>query len=137
MTSGKLLKNFEGHTHHVLGACWKPDGRTLASAGADGLVKTWNFTTGERLKNIEGFGKEVTSVSFVGVSDQLLASAGDGQLKLLRENGEAVRTFPGAGDYLYCSAATPDGKTVIAGGLDGVLRVWYGEDGKSITEFAP
>jgi len=58
-------------------------------------------------------------------------------LKLIRENGEAVRSFSGAGDYLYCSAATPDGKTVIAGGLDGVLRVWNGEDGKPIAEFAP
>ena len=135
--SGKLLRTLEGHTHHVLGVCWKQDGRTLASAGADGLIKTWNFTTGERLKNIEGFGKEVTSVSWPGVTDQLLASAGDGQLKLLRENGEAVRSFTGSSDYLYCSAATPDGKIVIAGGLDGVLRLWDAKDGKPMAEFPP
>ena len=134
--SGKLLKNFEGHTHHVLGVSWKQDGRTLVSAGADGLVKVWNFTTGEKLKNIEGFGKEVTSASFVGITDQLLASAGDGQFKLLRENGETVRSFSGSGEYPYCSAATPDGKVVVAGGLDGVLRVWNGADGKTIAEFA-
>src|SRR5204862_2984918 len=88
LSSGKLLKSFEGHTHHVLGVGWKQDGRTLASAGADALVKVWNFTTGERLKNIEGFGKEVTSIGFVGVTGQFVAASGDGQLRLVRDNGE-------------------------------------------------
>jgi len=38
LESGKLLKTFEGHTHHVLGVKWKQDGRTVASAGADALL---------------------------------------------------------------------------------------------------
>jgi WD40 repeat protein len=135
--SGKLIRTFEGHTHHVLGVAWKSDGRTLASAGADGVLKTWKATTGERIKNIEGFGKEVTSTLFVGVGAQILASAGDGQLRLVKEGGEAVRSFNGASDFLYSSAATPDGKYVVAGGLDGVLRAWNGEDGKVIAEFGP
>ncbi len=137
LESGKLLKSFEGHTHHVLGVSWNQDGRTIASAGADALAKSWNAATAERLKNIDGFGKEVTSVSFIGVTDQVLASAGDGQLRLVRETGETVRSFAGASDYLYSAAATPDGKIVLAGGQDGVLRVWDGRDGKPIAEFAP
>jgi len=137
LDSGKLVKSFEGHTHHVLGVAWKQDGRTLATAGGDAMVKTWNASTAERLKNIEGFGKEATSISFVGVTDRLLVSAGDGQLKLVRENGENASNLTGESDFIYSAAATPDGKVIVAGGQDGVLRVWNGRDAKPVAEFGP
>ena len=41
--SGKLLKNFEGHTHHVLGVSWKQDGRTLVSAGNGRIAYIWRY----------------------------------------------------------------------------------------------
>ena len=52
LSTGKVVKTFEGHTHHVLGVSWKRDGRTLASAGADNVIKVWDFVTGERKKTI-------------------------------------------------------------------------------------
>ena len=101
------------------------------------MVKTWNASTAERLKNIEGFGKEATSICFVGVTDRLLVSAGDGQLKLVRENGEGASSLTGESDFIYSAAATPDGKVMVAGGQDGVLRVWNGRDAKPVAEFGP
>lgn len=129
LASGKVVKAFEGHTHHVMGVSWKRDGRTLASAGADNVVKVWDFVTGERKKNIEGFGKEVTAISFVGIADQAVVSAGDSQVKLVKDNGETVRSFSGANDFVHAATATPDGRWVVAGGQDSVLRVWKGADG--------
>jgi WD40 repeat protein len=136
LSSGKIIKSFEGHTHHVMGVSWKRDGRTLASAGADNVIKVWDFTTGERKKNIDGFGKEVTSINFVGFTDQALVSAGDNQVKLVKENGETVRSFAGGNDFVHSAAATPDGAWVVAGGQDGVLRVWNGKDGTLLSAFA-
>jgi len=130
------MKQLGTHGGSVYGVAFAADGQRLASAGADALVKLWNFTTGERLKNVEGFGKEVTSLGFVGITGEVLASCGDGQLRLIRDNGENVRGYTGANDYLYCAAATPDGKTVVAGGQDGILRIWSG-DGKEMAAFPP
>jgi WD40 repeat protein len=135
LASGKVVKAFEGHTHHVLGVSWKRDGRSLATAGADNVVKVWDFTTGERKKNIEGFSKEVASISFIGATDQALTSSGDSQVRIVRENGESVRTFGGATDYMYSASATPDGKVIVAGGQDSVLRVWNGGDGNVLATF--
>jgi WD40 repeat protein len=137
LATGKIMKAFEGHTHHVLGVSWKRDGRSLATAGADNVVKVWDFTTGERKKNIEGFNKEVASISFIGVTDQALTSSGDSQVRIVRENGESVRTFGGAADYMYSASATPDGKVVVAGGQDSILRVWNGGDGNVLATFPP
>ncbi len=136
LVSGKVVRTLEGHTHHVLGVAWKRDGRTLVTAGADNVAKVWDATTGERRKNIEGFGKEVTAATFVGVSDEAVLCSGDGQVALIKEKGDRVRSFAGATDYVNAAAATPDGSVVIAGGADGVLRVWNGKDGKLVAEFA-
>jgi WD40 repeat protein len=137
LASGKVAKSFEGHTHHVLGLGWKADGRTLVTAGADNVVKVWDFVTGERKKNIEGFSKEVTSVRFLGVTDQFLASSGDSKVRLLRENGGEVRSYAGAADFVYASAVSSDGKIAIAGGADGILKVWNVNDGKTLATFEP
>jgi WD40 repeat protein len=135
VSSGKVVKSFEGHTHHVLGVSWKRDERTLISCGADNVIKVWDFLTGERKKTIEGFGKEVTSISFIGITDQALATSGDSKVRLVQENGTEVRSFAGASDFVFSAAATPDGKIVIAGGEDSILRIWNGTDGKTIATF--
>jgi WD40 repeat protein len=135
--TGKVVKTFEGHTSYVLGVAWKRDSRTLASAGADKVIKIWDFVTGDRRKNIEGADKDVTGIAFVGVTDQMIASSGDSQVRLLKENGEKVRSFEGGTDFMNTAATTPDGRVVVAGGQDGQLHVWNGTDGKKVASFGP
>ena len=135
LASGKVVKSFEGHTHHILGIAWSLDGRTLATAGADGVVKVWDVTTGDRKKNIEGYDKEVTSVRFVGAGDQLITSSGDNKVRLVGLDGKEVRAFSDVADFVQSSAVTADGKTVAAGGQDGVLRVWGVADGRATGVF--
>ena len=137
LATGRILKTLEGHTHHVMGVGWKRDGRTVLTAGGDNLVKPWDLLGGERRKNIDGFSREVTAVQFVGVSNRALVGAGDGQVLLVTDGGEKVRSYAGARDFIYAVAATPDERTVIAGGADGVLRVWNGLTGKLDGELSP
>jgi WD40 repeat protein len=137
LSTGKVVRNFEGHTHHVLGVSWSADGRTLATAGADGMVKVWDFTTGDRKKNIEGYDKEVTAVSFVGASANLVTSSGDNKVRLVGLDGKEVRVFPEVADFMESAAVSADGKLVVAGGQDSVLRVWNAADGGKLAAFAP
>ncbi len=136
LSNGKLKRTFEGHTHHVLAVGWKPSGRTLVTGGADAVIKVWDFGTGERKKTIEGFAKEVTAIAFAGLDDQFVAASGDAQVKLISIKGDTVRSFGGAADFVYGAATTPDGKLVIAGGQDGVLRVWDGQSGQALASFS-
>jgi WD40 repeat protein len=137
LATGKIVRNFEGHTHHVLGVSWSADGRTLATAGADGMVKVWDFTTGDRKKNIEGYDKEVTAVRFVGATANLITSSGDNKVRLVGVDGKEVRVFPEVADFMESAAVSADGKLVVAGGQDSVLRVWNAADGGKLAAFAP
>ena len=137
LASGKVVKVFEGHTTYVLGVAWKSDSRTLASAGADKVIKMWDFVTGERKKNIEGAEKEVTAIAFVGATGETVAASGDSQVRLLRENGEKVRSYEGASEFMNTVAVTPDGQIVVAGGQDGRMHVWNGTNGVKLATFGP
>jgi WD40 repeat protein len=136
IATGKLVRSFEGHTHHVLGVSWRSDGRILASAGADSVVKVWNLESGEQVRTIEGFGKQVTAVRFVDFTSNIVTSCGDRNVRLHNtDNGQGVRTFGGGAEYLYTADITPDGRRVIAGGFSGVLQVWDGTNGTALASF--
>ena len=84
VADGKFVRSFEGHTHHVLGVTWRADGRMLVSSGADNVIKVWDTRTGDQLRTVQNqFTKEVTSVTFVGDSDTVVAVSGDARVRLM------------------------------------------------------
>ncbi len=137
LADGKLVRSFEGHTHHVLGVAWRPDGRVLVSSGADMVLKVWDARSGDQLRTVQNqFTKEVTSVSFVA-DDLIVACGGDAKVRFINStNGNNQRDFPGTSEYMYSVAASGDGKTILAGGLDSVLRVWN-DQGQELAKFSP
>jgi len=137
VSTGKLIRSLEGHTHHVMGVAWLAHGGVLASAGAEGSVKIWNPLTGDRLKNVDGFGKEVTGLRALGLTNQFVAVSGSGQGRVVRENGEKVRDLPGAPSFFESLATTADGKWAAVAADDGILRIWDVEAAKERFAISP
>ena len=136
--TGKHVQSYEGHTHHVMDITWKADRTLLASAGADNAIKVWNVETGEQARTISTYSKQVTSLNFVGLQDNILSSSGDKRVFLHSAgNGNPVREFAGSPDYVYRAASSVDGAIIAAGCEDGILRVWNGTDGKELVSFKP
>lgn len=135
VASGTTSRQLEGHTHHVLSIAWQNNGSVVASAGADQTVKLWNTETGETSRTVSGFSKEMTGIQFVEATDQFVAACGSGEVQLVNSiNGEKIRSFDAAKDFLFALAVTPDGKTLIAGGQSGVVKIWNIADGKLLYE---
>ena len=136
IATGKIVHNFEGHTHHALGVSWLPHGRQLVSVGADKSIRHWNFEAGERIRQRTNIGKEVTSIHFVGLTEQAVVTAGDKSVRLINiSNLNDARSYSGGGDFMYTCVATPDAKIIVAGGQDSALRIWNLADGKAIATF--
>src|SRR5262245_33006788 len=52
------------HTGPVYQAVYSPDGKTLASAGYDKLIRLWDAATGTELRQLRGHYGPVSSVAF-------------------------------------------------------------------------
>ena len=147
IATGKPIKQFEGHTHHVLDVTMRPDAKIIASAGADNVIKIWDVETGEQQRTIQGFTKQVTSIQYLGRGaayfNQIVSCSGDKTVRFHQaDNGNNFRSFAGATDYMYAATAWVNelkdaDKLVIAGGQDGTLRIWNGENGTLVKSFDP
>jgi WD40 repeat protein len=135
VATGKVLKVFEGHTHHVLGVAWRADGRMLASAGADNVLKVWDAATGERRQNVAGWDKEVTAVTYLGGGDSMATASGDAKLRLISSAGAEVKQLAGAADFVHALSLSGEGRWLVAGGQDGVLRLWDVASGQVAQTF--
>ena len=130
----KPIRNFEGHTGHVLGVSWRADGRTLATAGADKVVKIWDAKEGTQKKTVSGFKSEVTAVRYLGLNDRLVFSTGDGKVQSRDSKGNGKPGFSGFSDYVHKVSSDQSGKIIAAAGQDRVIRIWN-EGGKLLVDF--
>jgi WD40 repeat protein len=138
VAAGTIVRAFEGHTGHVLAVAWKGDGSNLATGGADNAIKVWTFLTGEQVQTITTHQKQVTDVDYVGVTDNIVSCSGGAAVRYHQaSNGRFYREFSGNTDYVYAAEANRNEKLVVAGGQDGVLRVWNGENSQLLMSFDP
>lgn len=136
--SGKFQKSFEGHTHHVMGVGFSTDGKLIASAGADNAVKLWDYAKGEQLRPINNaHTKQVTGLAFVPKTGNFVTCSGDQQVRMWNTNGGNVRNYAAGNDYLFCVAVSGDGAIVVAGGQEGVLRIYNGNSGALVKTLLP
>jgi WD40 repeat protein len=135
--SGKAIKAFEGHTHHVLDVGWQSDGKVLASCGADNNIKLWDFEKGEQVRTINAHQKQVTRLVYIGKTTNFITSSGDQNVKMWNNGGGNMRSFTGATDYVYALAVSADGKVVITGSEDGFTRIYNGENGQLVKAVVP
>jgi WD40 repeat protein len=65
--SGKEVRRFEGHTHHVESVAFTPDGKRAVSGSCDGTMRLWDVASGAELQRFEGFQKASSHKTIVHV----------------------------------------------------------------------
>jgi WD40 repeat protein/serine/threonine protein kinase len=122
LPAGQPLATLRGHQAGVIALTRSPDGRIIASGSADGVIKLWDATTGQRRASVQVNPGGLVGLVFMAESKLLAAITKRGEVKLWRMPSSrtplteeaSIQAF--AGD-VRCFALAPDGNTLAVGGV--------------------
>ncbi|XP_063387318.1 WD40 repeat-containing protein SMU1 [Cydia fagiglandana] len=146
LKSGKLLKEFRGHTSFVNEAVFTPDGHGVLSGSSDGSVKLWALRTGECSATLKPLGAagEAAAGAEPPVNTLLLTPKNPehfvvcnrtNTVVIMNTAGQTVRSFSSGrrereGGALTCAALSARGRLVYCAGEDLVLYAFCANTGK-------
>jgi WD40 repeat protein len=129
--TGKDLFPFRGHLAPLHAVAISPDGRTLASGGADQVVKLWHLPAGQVRHSLAAHAGAVCGLAFSPDGKRLASASRDGTVVLWDAgSGVEVRRLKRDSRTPSRIQFSPDGRTLAAGGEGGTVEVWEAATGK-------
>jgi WD40 repeat protein len=112
---------------------FSPDGKILASGGADNRIRLWDPDTGKEVGFLEGHTDSVNCVAFSADGKWLASGSQDKELILWDvSSGRLYRRFRGHDAQIERMALSSDGKVLASSCQAGSLRLWDAETGREM-----
>jgi dipeptidyl aminopeptidase/acylaminoacyl peptidase len=137
LPSGKIVfDKRDAHSDTIFGVRFSPDGKLLASCGADKFVKVWEVPSGKFVKSFEGHTHHVMDVGWKGDGKLLASCSADNTVKVWDyEKGEQVRTIQAHGKQATRMAFLANGTQFITISGEGSAKMWNIDNGGQIRTF--
>ncbi|MBK9315431.1 MAG: PQQ-binding-like beta-propeller repeat protein [Acidobacteria bacterium] len=118
-------RTLKGHKGHVTAVSYSRDGRMLASAGNDGILKVWNTVYWSELRPFESIESTLNCVSFSPDGRLLASGSGDNTVRLWDTGtGKIVHELKGHQKQVITVSFSSDGQILASGDVDGSVRLW-------------
>jgi cytochrome c len=112
-----------------------PDGE-IATAGADGQIYFLS-PEGRRRGVVVASSSPITSLAITADGGRITAASTNGSIAIIdRRTRSLARSLAGSGLPIWAVTFAPDGRTLLSGGGDRVIRRWDSETGQAIDAVA-
>lgn len=136
VATGKLIRQFKGHTDGVNELAFSPSGKVLASAAQHGVGRFWDVQTGNLIHQFKPADGKVLSLAY-SPDGKLLVTSGRSDAGVLRlwdtETGKEIRHWTANNHNIRSAAFSPDGRVIVSAGIwDNAIQHWDPATGREI-----
>lgn len=120
-----LLRVVAGHVDTVTGCVISPNGRWLATTGADATVRIWSTVTWAEIAVLAGHTGSVLSCTVAPSGGWLATTAEDATVRVWStDRWTELKVLRGHSAAVVCSAVARDGSWLATADTDSRLRLW-------------
>jgi WD40 repeat protein len=143
VSSGLVVRRFEGHNSWVSAVKFSPDGRYALSSSWDGALILWDVSSGMIVRRFEGQARRfeyykncINDVVFSANGHYALSGSNDRSLVLWDVvSGRPVKQFTGHTTEVGRMDLSPDGNYILTAQSDGLLNLWQLNKGSLVKQF--
>ena len=131
-----------GHAYLVWSAAFSPDGKRILTGSWDKTAKVWDAATGRELLTLKGLSHWVLSAAFSPDGKRIVTGGGEFGSQGVPVQTEAKVWDAATGRQLFAIsghqspvwsvAFSPDGKRIVSGSRDGMVRVSDAATGQEV-----
>lgn len=126
----------QAHDDVVHSARFSPDGKRIASAGADRYVRTFDVASSTQLRRFEGHTNYVLGVAWKGDGQTLASSAADNTVKIWdAETADQKRTISNFGKHVTAIKFVGETDTIVSSCGDNSVRMHNSANGGNVRSF--
>ena len=112
--TGKKLVSLSGHTGEVFAVGYAPDGKLVATGGADGTARLWNADTGDLVHLLRAHRGGVFATRFSADGTRLATLGADRAVRVWDvRTGRELQTFAGVHDRTEAGVAWGEGVAFV------------------------
>jgi WD40 repeat protein len=131
--TGRRVSTADVEGGRVCALAFSPDGRQVAAACGDGLVRLWGAQTGAWAAPLRGHTGTVYDVAYGPDGRRIVSGSLDETVRVWdRSSGGSIHVLRGHASFVRAVAVDPDGRRIASASEDNAVRLWDAETGKEI-----
>ena len=125
-----VLRIPQAHDDVIYSAALAPDGRRIASAGADRYLRTFDAASGQQIRRFEGHTSHALSVAWKRDGQQLATAGADNTVRIWdAETGDQLRTIENYNRHATAVQWIGETDTIASASGDRLVRVHNASNG--------